>query len=79
MINLNEKVDNLTEKIIKDRLGLLDGSGRSAPDKEDLEKLEQGIDQVKYLLQSSGSSSRKSSATQPPSQREIQKPRSGFF
>jgi len=49
MINLNEKVDNLTEKIIKDRLGLLDGSRN-----DDMIKIEHGLDQVKYLLQHKG-------------------------
>lgn len=56
MINLNEKVDNLTEKIIKDRLGLLDGSRN-----EDMIKIEHGLDQVKYLLQQNSTTSGTSS------------------
>ena len=48
MINLNVKVDNITEKLIMDRLGLIDKTTESlGTDKNRLKRIEENLDKIK--------------------------------
>jgi hypothetical protein len=57
MINLNVKVDNVTEKLIMDRLGLIDkatsGSVETGNEKNRLKKIEDDLDKIKNYSQKS--------------------------
>jgi len=56
MINLNVKVDNITEKLIMDRLGLMDGEssggggvgGSNHTDEKKFKKIEEDLDKIKF-------------------------------
>ena len=54
MINLNVKVDNITEKLIMDRLGLMDGESSSSSslglthDEKRLKKIEDDLEKIKF-------------------------------
>ena len=57
MINLNVKVDNVTEKLIMDRLGLIEngigtnGSDPAPAQKKTMNKIEEDIDKIKFYTQ----------------------------
>lgn len=53
MINLNVKVDNITEKLIMDRLGLMDGESSNSHsglthDEKRVKKIEDDLEKIKF-------------------------------
>ena len=49
MINLNVKVDNVTEKLIMDRLGLIEKGSNPTP--KSTNKMEEDLDKIKFYTQ----------------------------